>query len=227
MSDITTTVAVAAAAAAIARPLATVTCRTLEKLIEDPVKELSGLLGDRVRALRADNARRVTALAKERLEARQMLDAEVPLGFLGDALQRAASAEDPTLQELFAELIANGVATEDARHPAYLDVLSRLSARDARTFLDEVKSTQPFAYGGLTRNSDPQRLASQTRLSALNLIERTGGQAAEGLGGLVAMLPMGMQAFPIFKLTPFGFQFAAAIGLVNADGSPRVAREEA
>jgi len=172
MDEITIVVTGAVLGGSIAKPIAQVSCRLIEQLATESAREIGGILGDRFRELRTAVAQHVARLATEKLEQRHRLDAEIPLGFLGSALNRAADAEAPELQELWAELIANGAAAEAHRHPSLIQTLASMDAEDAQLFSAAVKRL--FQHGAFLRwaiNVPDDKRGSRDRLLALRLFE--------------------------------------------------------
>lgn len=230
MSDVEEIAKAISATAELLQPLAKVSCRILENITLEPSRELGLFLRDKVRLLRVANAQRVAQLAVGKLERRQMLDAEAPVGFLGTTIEQAADAETPELQELWAELIANGVVTEEYRHPSYGHTLASLDSNDAALFSEVAKrAVAGGRFRRLAFHLPPANLAQRGRLVALGLFEpyfrpvkapnprRYASPPA--LDHLLSELEKSINEqrdSPLLVVSQYGEQFARAVGLAPA-----------
>jgi len=110
---------------------------------------------------------------------------EVPLNVLYPLLQAASIQEDPTLQDLWANLLANAAdpRQERAVSPSFQDALKNLTSKDA-TFINAVyKSAEDTANG-----SKPETpLIPEISMHGGDLVE---GYAAAGLSRLQKLYPL-------------------------------------
>jgi hypothetical protein len=109
----------------------------LSAVLHEPAQELGSLLGDRVRERRHKNLIKITARAQERLREAGLTAREVPLSIIHPALEAASLEENPDLQDIWANLLANAATTEveNAVYPSFPSILKELRARDVK-FLD-------------------------------------------------------------------------------------------
>lgn len=105
----------------------------LDRLLGPTVDETSQLLADKVRYRRFKNQVKIIAGARTVLADAGLEPRSVPLRTLIPLVEKASLEEDPGLQEMWSNLLANA-ATSDAReglHRLCVDVLSSISPREA------------------------------------------------------------------------------------------------
>lgn len=200
-------------------PLTSVTGRILGNLLEEPSTQLGGLLADRLRARRIENLRHIGELTIGKLEERELLDAPLPLGFLGPALEHAADVDEPELQELWAELIANGAAAEENQHPSFAQTLASMDARDANTFVGWLNraGTPPATSSVFSVGSSE---GATPRLAALGLLEsrdtgmNLGPRRREPTPAELYQIIRRQQPQMVTGVSGYGVQFARAVGLI-------------
>jgi hypothetical protein len=222
------------ATAELVKPMVSVPCRILENLAAEPAKELGGLFADRVRARRIANAQHTAALAARKLEERALLDVDVPLGFLDSTLEHAGKTDEPELHELWAELIANGAAAEEQQHPAFMQTLASMDARDAAVFAASVqKSTHDGRAFRKRLYVQPDYV--KDRLLALRVLEVRAGEVTIRVPRSTAPKDVAVRLEEVEKaldspirssddtfISAYGWQFAKAVGLHPA---PEVGEE--
>jgi abortive infection alpha-like protein len=106
----------------------------IEAVYGEPAKALGGLWADKLNARRHANLIKITVAAKRKLAEAGVSPAEVPLSIIHPALEAASLQEDPHLQEIWANLLAN------AAHPAqraevsaaFPLILKELGGRDVK-----------------------------------------------------------------------------------------------
>lgn len=226
MSETTKAIAKAVEATADAvKPLTTVTGRILENLMEEPTKELGGLLADRLRARRVENLRGLAARTTAKLGDRELLDAPIPLGFLGPAIEGAKDVDEPDLQELWAELIANGAADDENQQPRHIQTLAGVSAGDAKVFDEYVRADNAalFVRRGRVGGSWWEQNPTGERLRSLGLLEPAEDRPEPHVPRAAERkaLSLGHHDYPL-RISNYGRQFARAVGIVpnlNTDSS--------
>lgn len=105
------------------KPVVDVSARLLESLLGEPMKVAGGMLADQIYIWQLANRVRIVHKAKKMLEERKVDPRILPKGFLLPLLQAAGDAEEPSLQELWARLLANGVENARSCHPGFVDAL--------------------------------------------------------------------------------------------------------
>lgn len=105
-----------------------------------PFAERQGLKGDLLRLQRADVALEIARRAKAITDLSEAVAAPVSPKILVSLLEKA-SLEDPDsdLIDWWARLLASTVSSVPVRHPIFADILSRMTADEAR-FLEELTS---------------------------------------------------------------------------------------
>lgn len=109
----------------------------LGKLVNPPLKELGGLMADKVRFWRFKNQVNIILQAKTFLEQKGIQPRKVPLKTLAPLLEHSSWEEDSDMQTKWASLLANAVNPNYSYdiHSTYVDVLNQLSPLEGR-FLD-------------------------------------------------------------------------------------------
>ncbi|HEU0141871.1 MAG TPA: Abi-alpha family protein, partial [Bryobacteraceae bacterium] len=113
----------------------------LNAVLGEPLKEVGGLLKDRVSARRHRNLVKIVLAAKECLSRAGVSPKEVPLKIIHPLLDAASLEEEPDLQDLWAKLLAN-CADPERKEPVstiFLNVLRELTVIEAQ-FLDHIVS---------------------------------------------------------------------------------------
>ncbi|XOF33518.1 MAG: Abi-alpha family protein [Candidatus Electrothrix sp. YB6] len=106
----------------------------LDRLLGPSVDEAGYLLADRIKFRRFRNQVKILQKSEELLESAGIEARQVPLQTLVPLIEKASLEEDPTLQEMWAQLIANA-ATSDARaglHRLCVHILSSISPAEAK-----------------------------------------------------------------------------------------------
>lgn len=123
----------------LAKPLIDTGCKLIESLLGEPCKVAGNLLADQVYVWQWKNRVRSFARAKAIIDERHIPERVLPPGFLLPLLEAAGNIEEPSLQELWAQLLASGIANDEHLHPSFSIVLSQISVRDAH-LLTKLKS---------------------------------------------------------------------------------------
>jgi len=119
-------------------------------ILGGPGGVLWGIAGDWARELRHKNLISIFLRAKRRLEDAGVSPHAVPLKIIHPFLEAASLEEEPELQELWANLIANGADPRNVNslRVVYIEMLRTLSACQAK-FLDEVFALRRQEDGGI------------------------------------------------------------------------------
>ncbi|MCL4852992.1 MAG: DUF2806 domain-containing protein [Bryobacteraceae bacterium] len=113
----------------------------LNVVLGEPLREVGGLLKDKVSARRHRNLVKIVLAAKECLSRAGVSPKEVPLKIIHPLLDAASLEEEPALQDLWAKLLAN-CADPERKQPIstiFLNVLRELTVVEAQ-FLDHIVS---------------------------------------------------------------------------------------
>ena len=106
----------------------------LDRLLGPSVDETGYLLADRIRLRRLRNQVRILQRSEELLDSAGLTARPVPLQTLVPLIEKASLEEDPSLQEMWAQLLARA-ATSDARaglQRLCVHVLSSISPAEAK-----------------------------------------------------------------------------------------------
>lgn len=122
-------------------------CKLIENVLSVPSKKLGDLLGDQISYWQWSNRLRIAELAAMKLKAKGITARGLPPDFAIPLLRECGDAEDPNLQEWWAELLASAVAAEPLRHVAFVHTLQSMSAADVK-FLDAMLSADPVERDG-------------------------------------------------------------------------------
>src|SRR5436190_21416717 len=114
------------------KPVIDTGCRLIDSLLGEPARVVGNILADKLYAWQWRNRIKIAARAKELLDRDKISERLLPPGFLLPLLSAAGDIEQDSLQELWARLLASGVAADDCQHPSYTQVLRQLSVMDAR-----------------------------------------------------------------------------------------------
>ncbi len=106
----------------------------LKAVLHEPAQELGALLGDKIRERRHANLIKATSRAQERLKEAGYTAKEVPLSIIHPALEAASVEEDPDLQEVWANMLANAASMEspNAVAPSFPSILKELRPTDVK-----------------------------------------------------------------------------------------------
>lgn len=149
-------------------------CGLVRDLVGEPVKVVGAMLGDQVYWWQWRNRVRIANRAAEIMEKDGIARRIVPPSFLLPLLEAAGNVEDRDLSEMWARLLASGVAADEHQHPLWVKILAQMSAEDARALQQVCARTDargiPFVsdrdrfYGDIDAESD-----ADARLFALGL----------------------------------------------------------
>jgi hypothetical protein len=116
------------------RPIDTA-CKLIENMLSLPTKKLGDLFGDQISYWQWSNRLRIAEKATKKLASKGLTFRELPLDFTIPYLRECGDAENPDLQEWWAELLVSSIEDDSMAHVAYITTLRSMSAADIR-FLD-------------------------------------------------------------------------------------------
>lgn len=113
----------------------------LNIVLGEPAKALGGLLADRINARRHANLVEITVSAKRKLHDAGVSPKEVPLKIIHPMIEAAVLEEDPDLQTVWANLLANAAdpRTLSPVSVTFPTILKELSSREVR-FLNALQT---------------------------------------------------------------------------------------
>lgn len=140
------------------------TSRLLNSLLDKPMKQAGGALGDSVSFWRWTNRLRIAHRAEKIIQEDGLAKKILPPSFLMPLIEMAGDVEDPALQELWARLIASGAQDKKHQHPAFAKTLSQLSCSEA-LLLELISEcvfefTDEFDFNVVTRSYQKRPLSA-------------------------------------------------------------------
>jgi hypothetical protein len=144
--------------------LARTVAELVEGLLGEPFRVAGGVLFDQLQVWQWRNRIRIMRRSRDLL-AETASTGVAPPSFLLPLLDAAGTVDEPSLQELWAQLLAAGVRTEEARHPMYISTLRQLSSDDAKFFEELVRGVRRIDDW---RDRDEKGIAE--RLLTLNIV---------------------------------------------------------
>lgn len=146
------------------KPLIDTAVEFLRALLGGPLKATGDTLEDQVRAWQAENRIRIALKTKKKLEKSGIPPEVLPTGFLLPLIEKSAVIDEPTLQEMWSNLLVSSIEDEKFQHPAFIKILSELSPKDAR-ILNVVYVGVVTQHGGMTtrQNTVPLNHALEQR----------------------------------------------------------------
>jgi hypothetical protein len=107
----------------------------LQKVITPPLEEVGSLLSDQVKLWRFKNQVNIVNKAEAYLKSKNIKSRKVSIKVLTPLLENASIEEDSTLQEKWAQLLANTVREDSSLDTTlYSHILSQMTATDATLF---------------------------------------------------------------------------------------------
>ena len=106
----------------------------LEKIVNPPLKELGGLLADKVKFLRFKNQINIIIKAENFIRQKGIQPKKIPLKTLFPLLEYSSWEEDPDMQTKWASLLANTVNPEYSHYInlSYVEILNQLSPLEVK-----------------------------------------------------------------------------------------------
>jgi hypothetical protein len=188
---------------ALAVPFSKETAELFGELLRPTAKQGGEKLSEWVGNFRLTNITNVLRQTAAKLAAAGVKARQVGTPFLLEAMDAAASVDDPTIQEMWANLLAAGVAADANQHPMYINILKQMNSEDAQMLSGLATSPPPptvFEHGGVTMAFADG--ISHSRLKALGLIRNP-------LADNAGMIGTGL---PGWALTPLGQDFYKIVG---------------
>ena len=162
------------------KPILDAGANLISDLLGKPFQETGELISEQIYAWRWANRVRIADKASKKLEASGVASKVLPPGFLIPFLESCGNAEDSTLQDLWASLLASSVQDDRNQQALYRITLEGLSPGDAERLLslrrEEVAQPGKVVYCSLLpqRSPAPENLGgsedNDTRLLALGLL---------------------------------------------------------
>ena len=105
----------------------------LTAALGEPAKAFGGLVADRINARRHANLIKITVAAKHKLDAAGVSPKEVPLKIIHPMIEAASLEENPDLQTIWANLLANAAdpRQEHPVHPSFILMAKELTPRES------------------------------------------------------------------------------------------------
>ena len=190
----------------------------LGKLVNPPLKELGGLLADKVRFWRFRNQVDIILQAESFLKQKGIQPGKVPLKTLAPLLEHSSWEEDPDMQTKWASLLANAANPSYSYdiHSSYVDVLNQLSPLEARLLdllFDEYERTPSDKKDALSFSKE--KICQAVNISSakfdilignsfrLNLLQPPASHGGISIGEY----PIVLRTYEVIQLTPLGCDF--------------------
>ena len=140
------------------RPIDTA-CKLIENILSIPSKKLGDLLGDQVSYWQWSNRLQIAERASAKLKEKGIKMRQLPLDFSVPFLKDCGNAENPDLQEWWAELLTSSIDQESYCHIAFVNTLRNMSPTDVK-FLDAL-----ITIGHVEREGRIEEVAISSGLS--------------------------------------------------------------
>lgn len=177
--------------------------RYFGRFAEGPLEQAAGMLEDRLRFMRFEQAVRFQKRAIELMEESGLEKATrpVPLNFIVPVLEAASLEEDDNLQEVWAKLLVNAVDAESTSTPrhAYISMLKDMTPFDAQLLRVIVKHRTHFEasvatelaskYFGIDADYEREAQVSLYNLQRLNCVNVPMGWGGERVAPIEAVTP--------------------------------------
>ncbi len=179
----------------------------LKNLLDEPTKALGDTWADKIRIRRFIQQVSTADRAVKVLEERGLTASRIPaLNFLLPLLDGAGNAEEPELQELWAQLLANAVSSDDYQSPLFADRLKQMSGQEAKL----LQGIAAHAFPGSSSPAiDPNVLVRLSRSLSSKALDRLVALGILSYGYKSDRLGLETNMF----MTPFGFQLCGALSL--------------
>jgi hypothetical protein len=190
----------------------------LGKLVNPPLKELGGLMADKVRFWRFKNQVNIILQAKTFLEQKGIQPSKVPLKTLAPLLEHSSWEEDPDMQTKWASLLANAANPNYSYdiYSTYVDVLNQLSPLEGRLLdllFNEYERTPSDKKDAILFSKEKicqaMNVSSEKfdiligNLFRLNLLQSPASHGGVSIGNY----PIVLRTYEVIQLTPLGCDF--------------------
>ncbi len=174
MTEPSTAASVLKGLAKIPAPVVKAAIGFVESLLGEPLKVAGSAIADQVEMWKWANRVRMAARAQEILKEEKVAARVVAPAFLLPVIEAAGYTDDPTLQEMWARLLAAGVKDDRKQQPMLVRILRDFSPGDAR-FLKQVHEhcAQGDQYRvGVVPGHESYELHAAARLEALGVVNK-------------------------------------------------------
>ncbi len=185
-------------------------------IIPDFVKEGGGILADTVRFWRWKNQVNIIKKVKEKVEKSGLAKKQVPLKILLPLIENSALEEEETIQDKWANILANAVTAQKEIKPNYAEILKELSSLEIvilDKLFDESNREQNYQKRRQMQFSK-QKISEIFKLSneqadliIENLYRLNLCQAPAGHGIAVGEYQFALRTTEVFEFTTFGYYF--------------------
>jgi hypothetical protein len=185
-------------------------------IIPSFVKEGGGILTDTVRFWRWKNQVNIIKKAKEKVEKSGLEKKQVPLKTLLPLIENSALEEEESIQEKWANILANAITAEKEIKPNYAEILKELSSLEIiilDKLFDESNKESDYKKRRLLQFSK-QKISEifkisdeQADLIIENLYRLNLCQAPAGQGVAIGEFKFALRTTEVFEFTTFGYHF--------------------
>ena len=148
-------------------PLSDAVAGLMNDILRPGAKVAGGAIEDYVKARRLSRWVKLLEGFKAKCEKAGVDPAKLPESMLLPGMEAAKDVDDPDLQEMWQQLMANAAANESAQQPLYIDTLKRLSPADARVFRQFVTAGHVIGMPETEGDQGRERVA---RLESMGLV---------------------------------------------------------
>ena len=190
----------------------------LEKIVNPPLKELGGLLADKMKYWRFRNQVNTIIQAEKFLKEKNIKPEKVPLKPLFSLLEYSSWEEDQSMQIKWASLLANYANPEFSNdiNLCYVEILNQLTPIEVKildilydAYYDKpskLKTPPVFSKDKIfnfVNAKKEKQLIIIDNLFRLNLLQST----ASHNGILVGKFPIALRTYDAIEFTPLGLDF--------------------
>jgi len=183
------------------------------------LKDGVGILSDNVKFWRWNNQVSIIKKAAKKVEESGLPKQQIPLKVLAPIIELSSLEEEETMQEKWANMLANAASGRVSISPNYSAILNELSPTEVSIldaiFKDASKETD-------YKNRKKLQFGKDKIIQAFNLTEEGADlivcnlyrlnllQAPAGYGVRTGDYPFALSTIDIFELTPLGYEFIRA-----------------
>jgi hypothetical protein len=191
----------------------------LDSIVPGFVKEGGGILTDQVKFWRWKNQLNIVKKAIVKIEESSLEKQQVPLKVLSPILENSSLEEEESMQDKWANLLANAVTGREKIRPNFAEILKELSPVEA-TILDSLFNR---ARGETDYEKRRELQFSKQKISDLysltseeadliieDLFRMNLCQVPGGRGARLGKYNFALRTTEIFELTTLGFNFVKA-----------------
>lgn len=188
-------------------------------IVPDAIKNGAGILNDNVRYWRFSNQIKIIEKTQKLIEDSKLEKKFIPLKVLAPIIEHSSLEEDPTVQEKWANMLANAATGKQEVSPNYAAILNELSSIEV-FILDKI-------YNNASQETDykKRKLIQFDKLQLKNLLkidEKKSDLIVENLfrlnllqtpgsrGASMGNYPLALRTNEIFEFTTLGYEFVKA-----------------